>query len=356
MSSRVDPLHRLVSVRRKLVDALMGRRLMADPERTGVVDMGDFGKRLAALATLAAESVAAAGAPAEEVELAARLAGLMETLPRTPQRAGRQCDVLDEALRHVEAAIKAEGALRERPSTVSLSVLARRECDLFSGLREIEGRLEDSKASSVDAGAIRRALRRALLDHGEGPFALSVDRAGTLRFPGHEFAPGAAPEGLPRSGAEPPEVKKALDLYEATSDPALRDFLMVKALDELVFAILAPRMGSHALLEKALALPRHPGKRMAVRPEVVTLDIPGWQPSEAASAVEKFAARRIGPEWARMPKAAYLLRLLLDVEDGIAADLLALGPALRRLEKGENVEGSGDRAEGALRGLLGLLG
>lgn len=355
MSSKVDPLHRLVSLRRKLVDALMGRRLMADPERTGVVDMGDFGKRLAALATLATESVAAVGPPAEEVELAARLAARMETLPRTPQRVGRQCDVLDEALRHVEAAIKAEGALRERPSTVSLSVLARREGDLFAGLCEIEGRLEDSKASSVDAGAIRRALRRALLDH-EGPFPLSVDRAGTLRFPGHEFAPGPAPEGLPRSGAEPPEVKKALDLHEATSDPGLRDFLMVKALDELVFAILAPRMGSHALIEKALALPRHPGKRMAVRPEVVTFDIPGWQPSEAASAVEKFAARRIGPEWARMPKAAYLLRLLLGVEDSIAADLLALGPALRRLEKGENVEGSGDRAEGALRGLLGLLG
>ena len=77
---------------------------------------------------------------------------------------------------------------------------------------------------------------------------------------------------------------------------------------------------------------------------------------EAARAVEKLAARRIGPEWARVPRGAYLLRLFFSENDALAADLLALGPALRRMEKGEEALGTVPRAERALRGLLGLLG
>jgi hypothetical protein len=46
----------------------------------------------------------------------------------------------------------------------------------------------------------------------------------------------------------------------------------------------------------------------------------------------------------------------LHEDDRLAADLLALGPVLRRMEKGEPVESVEDRALRALKGLLGLLG
>jgi hypothetical protein len=57
-----------------------------------------------------------------------------------------------------------------------------------------------------------------------------------------------------------------------------------------------------------------------------------------------------------VPKGAYVLRLFYSEDDALAADLLALGPALRRMEKGEGAAGTGPAAERALRGLLGLLG
>ena len=82
----------------------------------------------------------------------------------------------------------------------------------------------------------------------------------------------------------------------------------------------------------------------------------GWDTQEAVRLAEKLAARRLCPESARLPKGAYLLRLFLSEDDALAADLLALGPALRRMEKGEEVEGTGPRAERALLSLLGLLG
>jgi hypothetical protein len=151
-------------------------------------------------------------------------------------------------------------------------------------------------------------------------------------------------------------VKRALDLREAAPDPALKDFLLVKAVDEALFAFLSPRLAGHELEARARALPRGGGKRGAVRPEQVARPVKGWDTQEAARAVERVVARRAGPEWARLPRGAYLLRLFYSEDDALAADLLALGPALRRMEKGEAVEGTEPLAARALAGLLGLLG
>lgn len=83
-ASSVNPEYRLRNLRRELRDLLMGRRLAADPESTGVVELADFGKRCETLADLAGQSVvelAAGGSPetecarrvAEEIELASTL-------------------------------------------------------------------------------------------------------------------------------------------------------------------------------------------------------------------------------------------------------------------------------------------
>ncbi|MHC5049089.1 MAG: hypothetical protein ACYTGK_00585 [Planctomycetota bacterium] len=365
-ASSVNPEYRLRNLRRELRDLLMGRRLAADPE-SGIVELADFGKRCETLADLAGQSVvelAAGGGTetecarrvAEDIELACRLAALLETLPPSPQRLDRQCGPLEEALDAVEAALKAECALTEPASLSSLAALARRERDLFAPLVDFEGRIEEGPAGQVEHGRVRRALRRALLEHEGGPFAIHVDRKGVLRFADFEFATEAVAAGVARAPHEPPEVKKALDLREAAPDAALRDFLLVKAVDEALFALLAPQVRGHELPERARALPQRPGKRFAVRPEAVRKGVAGWDTGEAARLVEKLAARRLGPESARLPKGAYLLRLFLSTDDALAADLLALGPALRRMEKGETVAGTADAAERALRGLLGLLG
>ena len=42
MSSRIEPEYRLRSLQRKLGDLLMGRRLSADSESTGIVDLSDL--------------------------------------------------------------------------------------------------------------------------------------------------------------------------------------------------------------------------------------------------------------------------------------------------------------------------
>lgn len=367
--SSVNPEYRLRNLRRELRDLLMGRRLAADPE-SGVTELADFGKRCTALAELAGQSVvelaAGGGAEAEcarrvaeEIELACRLAALLETLPRSPQRLDRQCRPLEEALAMAEAALQAECVLEEPATLTSLAALARRERDLFGSFLDFSGRIEEGPAGLVEHGRVRRALRRALLEHaegGQGAFALGVDKDGVLRFLDFEFAAEAAAAGLARVPQEPPEVKKALDLREAAPDDALKDFLLVKAVDEALFALLAPQLSGHELPERARALPQRPGKRFSVRPEALRTDVSGWDTGEAARLVEKLAARRLGPEAARLPKGAYLLRLFLHADDALAADLLALGPALRRMEKGEAVAGTAEPAERALRSLLGLLG
>ena len=56
MSSPVNPEYRLLNLKRRLADLLMSHRLSADPERTGIVELGDFGKKCDALADFAAES------------------------------------------------------------------------------------------------------------------------------------------------------------------------------------------------------------------------------------------------------------------------------------------------------------
>jgi hypothetical protein len=282
----------------------------------------------------------------------------METLPRNPARVGRQCDVLEEAAARVDAALDAELMLEEPPTVANLAALAGRERDLFAGLVECEGRLEAATPGTIDAGPLRRKLRRALLEHGRGPFPLATSRDGTLSFGGESFraAAGAGAE-LARGAHEPPEVKKALDLRAAAPDPALADFLLVKAVDEALAAVLMPHLKESRLVERARALPRKPGKRFVVRPEAVQRpDVAGWDPQEAARGVEKIAARRAGPEWARLPKGAYVLHLFVREDAALAADLLALGPALRRMEKGETAEGTAAPAERALHALLGLLG
>jgi len=366
-ASSVNPEYRLRNLRRELRDLLMGRRLSADPESTGVTELADFGKRCERLADFAGESVvelAAGGSAetecalrvAEEVELACRIAARMETLSKSPERLDRQCRPLEEALHTVEAALRVECALEEPASLSSLATLARQERDLFAPFLDFEGRIEEAPPGQVERGRVRRALRRALLEHEGGPFALAVDREGVLRFGDFEFTTEAVAGGLAREPHEPPEVKKALDLREAAPDAALRDFLLVKAVDGALVALLSPKLRGHELPERARALPQRPGKRFMVRPEAVRKDVPGWDDKEAVRLVEKLAARRLGPESAHLPKGAYLLRLFLSKDDALAADLLALGPALRRMEKGEAVEGTEPAAERALRGLLGLLG
>ncbi len=391
MSSPANPEWRLRNLHRRLRDLLMSHRLSADPEKTGVVELLDFGKKANELADFARDSVkemeGARGAEggcgrrvAETVELAARAAARFEELPRTQKRVDAQSSFLEEAGRDLDAAVKAQCLLEEKPALVSLSALARRERDLFAPLVTFEGKIEDTPPGLVPHGHIRRVLRRAILGHVTGPFRIDVSKDGTLTFdvaPPPELAAmvatdtGAAPllrqqlafraenaaaTGVPRSPLEPPEVKRALDLRETALDPALKEFLLVKAVDELLFAFLAPKLKSYELEEKARAVPRRPGKRAAVRPEAVMRPVQGWDAQEAARAVERAAERRAGPEYARLPKGAYLVRLFYSEDDTLAADLLALGPALRRMERGEAAPGSGRAAERALRGLLALLG
>ena len=58
----MNPADRLTNLNRKLNDLLMSRRLAADSERTGVVELGDFGLRCERLANFAGQSVAELGA------------------------------------------------------------------------------------------------------------------------------------------------------------------------------------------------------------------------------------------------------------------------------------------------------
>ncbi|HEX5137809.1 MAG TPA: hypothetical protein VFY93_12605 [Planctomycetota bacterium] len=388
--SSSNPEWRLRNLHRRVRDLLMGHRLSADPERTGIVELSDFGKAADELADFAAQSVKdmeGVRGPegecgrriAETVELAARAAARFEELPKTPKRVGQQCAFLEEAERDLDAALRAECRLEEPPGLVSLSQLARRERDLFAPLVTFEGGIEDSPPGMVAHRRIRRALRRAIVGHAGGPFRLEVSRDGTLTFdvPTPVEVAGKVitdaqevpvlrqqiafrveqpvTSGVPRSPLEPPEVKRALDLRETAPDVALKDFLLVKAVDEALFAFLEPRMRSHEIEEKARALPRRPGKRAVVRPEGVARAAAGWDVQEAARIAERAADRRAGPEFVRVPKGAYLLRLFYSEDDTLAADLLSLGPALRKMEKGEAVEGTGPAAERALLGLLGLL-
>ncbi|MFI5402772.1 MAG: hypothetical protein ACHQ1G_07545 [Planctomycetota bacterium] len=374
MSSSANPEWRLRNLHRRLRDLLMSHRLSADPERTGIVELSDFGKNANGLADFAAESVKemeGARGPegecgrrvAETVELAARAAARFEELPRTKKRVDAQSAFLEEASRDLDMTLKSECRIEEKPALVSLSILARRERDLFAPLVTFEGKIEDTKPGLVEHGKVRRGLRRAILGHASGPFRLEVAKDGTLTFdvPGVQqqlaFRAGKTEtSGVPRSPLEPPEVKRALDLRETAPDPALKEFLLVKAVDEALFAYLAPRMKTHELEERARTLPRRPGKRAVVRPEGVSRPVAGWDVQEAVRAVERVADRRAGPEFARLPKGAYLLRLFYAEDDTLAADLLALGPALRKMEKGEAAPGSGPAAERALQALLGLLG
>ena len=95
--------YRLISIRRKLKDLLMARRLSEDPERTGVVELADFGKRCERLAEYAAETKEEFGGRvhviADELELAARLAAKLETLPRGGTRFQTQTGLLEEVAR-----------------------------------------------------------------------------------------------------------------------------------------------------------------------------------------------------------------------------------------------------------------
>jgi len=367
MSSKVEPEYRLRNLQRQVRDLLLGRRLAADPERTGVVDLSDFAARCEAVAEFAAQSVKellelggsrarCAATACEEVELASRLAARLESLPPGGERTHRQCTLLEEAKARVRAALESELSLEEPAALVNPGALAGKEREFFEPFFEFTGRLEAARPGRLEAGGVRRALRRALLEHFEGPFSLRVSRTGVIEFAGLRFE--AQPEGetLARGAHEPPEVKKALDLRESAADPALADFLLVKAVDEALFAIVAPQLRGSRLTEQARALPRRPGKRMAVRLEAVRLPIPGWDAKDAARGVERLAARRAGPRWARLPRGAYFLRLFFGGSDELAADLLALGPVLRRMEKGEAVAGTAERAERALRGLVALLG
>jgi len=349
----------------------MSHRLSADPEKTGVVELLDFGKKANELADFARDSVKemeGARGPegecgrrvAETVELAARAAARFEELPRTSKRVEQQSAFLEEASRDLDAALKAACALEEKPAMVSLSALARRERDLFAPLVTFEARIEDVPPAPVPHAEIRRRLRRMIIDHAGGPFTLEVTKDGisfgSTAGGGQSYRVAQVEStGVPRSPLEPPEVKRALDLRETAPDPALKEFLLVKAVDEALFAFLAPRLKSYELEEKVRAVPRGPGKRAPVRPEAVARKVEGWDVQEAARIVERVADRRAGPEYARVPKGAYLLRLFYSEDDTLAADLLALGPALRRMEKGEAAPGTGPLAERALRGLFSLL-
>ncbi len=355
-------LYRLINARRRLKDLLMSRRLAVDPERTGVVELADFGKRCDALAAFARETQEefagrVVGTVAEEIELAARLASSLETLPRTPERLDRQTRLLEEVARLVAAALDADLELNEAAVLLSLSTLAQRESELFAPLFSIEGVIHESAPGMIVRGPVLRALRRALLDHDEeSAFRLEVDEAGTLRFGDFQITAEVSEPGVPRTRNEPPDVKRALDMYEGTRDEALRSFLLVKAVDEALAALLGPMLSDAALVEKARSLPQKPGKGYAVRPEAVQRGVEGWNNADALRVAEKLAARRLGPDAARLPKGAYLLRLFLSEDDRLAADLLVLGTALKRMGKGSPVEGTDDQAIRALRALLGLLG
>ncbi|MHC4938038.1 MAG: hypothetical protein ACYTHK_03620 [Planctomycetota bacterium] len=363
--SSINPEYRLRNLQRRLRDMLMGHRLSADPE-SGIVELGDFGKKCETLAEFAAESVGelntlsggearCAARIAEEIELAARIAARLEELPRNKERVYKQCDLLEEPARMLQAALDTELMQTEEDLRYGLGALATAERKHFEPFFEFEGKLAGPPPSEIPYGALRRALRRALLDHEGGAFHLVVTEDGRLEF-GDQSYDGEAPTGdLPRSANEPPEAKQALDLFEASDDEALKDFLLCKAIDAAVTALVTPHLGSHAWLNAARALPQKPGKRQAVRPEAVRRPVEGWDEADAARAADKLAAKRAGPEWARLPKAAYPWHLFGDLEAGLAADLIALGPALRAMEKGESVEGVRERAMRAWISLAGLL-
>ncbi|MHC4408885.1 MAG: hypothetical protein ACYS0F_07770 [Planctomycetota bacterium] len=366
MSSQINPEYRLRNLQRRLRDMLMGHRLAADPENTGVVELGDFGKKCDTLAEFAAESVgelnAVCGSEArcaarisEEIELAARLVARLEELPRNKKRVYRQCDLLEEPARMLQGALDAELLQEEEDVRIGLGALAKEERKNFEPFFAFEGKIATPPPSPVPYLALRRALRRALLDHEAGAFHLAVFADGRIEF-GDQSFDGEAPAGdLPRAGNEPPEAKQALDMFEGSGDEALKDFLLVKAVDAAVQTLVAPQLGSNEWLNAARALPQRPGKRQSVRPESVRRPVEGWDENDAARAADKLATKRAGPEWARLPKAAYPWHLFGNLEAALAADLIALGPPLRAMEKGESVEGVRERALRAWSSLAGLL-
>jgi len=378
MSSSVNPEYRLLNLKRRLTDLLMSRRLSARSEQTGVVELGDFGKKCDKLADFCAESLGemqnSRGQEArcarrilEETELAARISALIETLPRSLGNIELQCDLLDDPAKMLAAALKIE-LLQEEPDVrVGLGKLMEEERELFEDFIEFEGTIEHPAPVLVPRGLLLRTLRRALLEHESGPFKLSVAKDGTVDFGEHQFVPGdhsSEPEAeededdeapLPRSSKEPSDVKQALDMYAVSDDEALKDFLLAKAVDSTLLFLLSSKLGSHEWVQKARDLPRMPGKRQAVRAEAVIRPIEGWETKAAQRAVDKLAARRAGPELARVPNGAYLMRLFWLEDDRLAADLLALGPAMKRLERGETVEGVRSHALRAWKSLAGLL-
>ena len=373
MNSSVNPEYRLLNLKRRLTDLLMSRRLSARSEQTGVVELGDFGKKCDTLAAFCAESLeglkTSRGPEArcarriiEDVELAARIAALIETLPRSLGNIDLQCDLLDEPSRMLAAALKVE-LLQEEPDVrVGLGPLIEEEKELFEEFLEFDGKIEHPAPVAVPRGLLLRTLRRALLDHEVGPFRLAVAKDGTVEFGEHTFVPGDASDeideeqaDLPRSSNEPSDVKQALDLFAVSDDESLKDFLLVKAVDSALLHILAAKLGSHEWVQKARELPHLPGKRQGVRPEAVLRPVEGWETKAAQRAVDRLAARRAGPELGRIPNGAYVLRLFWLEDDRLAADLLALGPAMKRLERGETVEGVRQHAERAWKSLAGLL-
>lgn len=367
MSLPLDPEHRLRNLQRKLRDLVLGHRSSADPERTGIVDLSDFGKRCERVAELARESahaLAALGTPegrcaarvAEDIELACDTAALQETLPPGKQRADDQASILEEAATALQVALDAECLLEEAEVAVSLSALARREVEAFAPFVKIEGTIHNVPAAAAPRGKIRRNLRRALLEAVGGRLAVDVSADGVLTFGERRYESAPVAEDVARSEHEPDEVRKCLDMRENAADPALRDFLLARAVLAALRALLTQRLRDPAVREQARRLPRRPGKRGVVRPEALTLPIEGWDPAEAGRAVQKLAAGRGGPEWTGLPKGVYPLRFFIEADDALAADLLALTPALRRMERGEAVEGTQERSRRALGKLLGLLG
>jgi len=367
MSSQVNPEYRLLNLQRRLKDMLMGHRLSADPEGTGVVELADFGRKCEGLAEFAAESVAelnalrgpearCAARIAEEIELAARIAARLEELPKTRERVGKQCELLEEPLRMLQNALDNELLVEEEDLRYGLGALAQTERRRFEPFFPFEGTVKLPAPAPIPHGALRRALRRALLDHADGAFHLAVSDTGRMEFGDQSFdLEAAVSDDLPRAGNEPADAKRALDLFEASGDEALKDFLLVKAIDAAVQALVAPRLASNEWVNAARALPQRPGKRQAVRLEAVRRPVEGWDEAEAARAADRLATKRAGPEWAHVPKAAYPWHLFGDLDAGLAADLLALGPPLRAMEKGEAVEGVRARARRAWSSLAGLL-
>lgn len=364
----VNPEYRLLNLKRSLRDLLMSRRLSADPEATGIVELGDFGKKCTKLADFAAESAVelqdtrgaearCAGRICEEIELAAGVSARLEELPRTKARIGRQCDLLEDTARMIDAAMAVDLLLREEDLRYGLGSLAQSERANFEQLIEFEGKMRTPPPQLIPYGALRRALRRALLEHEDGAFHLSVTKTGVLEFGDQSFETDtpAVPDELPRSANEPPAAKQALDLFMASGDEGLKDFLLVKAIDAALHTYVAPRLGSHAWINRARLLPRPPGKRASVRPEAVRRAIEGWDEAEAGRVADKLAAKRAGPEWAKIPKAAYPLRLFEIEDDELTADILALGPALKAMEKGEAVGGVRERAMRVWASVSGLL-